>query len=104
MDLLIIMKKKPFNIVIFFIATIIIMFLTFISFVGFAAKEEGSSGIISNLLSLLHTVLEFPTYTIFWKFIFQSRNFAVYLLAYALNSILYGIIVERLVALIFKNK
>jgi hypothetical protein len=99
-----IMKNQPFNVSTFFFSAFITGLLTFISFIAVAAAEEGTGGMISTLLSKLHIGLEFPTYTLLSKFIFESRNFAVYLLAYAVNCIFYGILIERLFTLKLAKK
>lgn len=97
------MKKKAFNLRIIALATFTIGIMTTIPFISIYSAD-GPVKIASPFLSCLHSILEFPTYILFWKFILESRDLAVYLLAYGVNCIFYGIITERIFTLKFKNK
>ncbi len=96
------MKKKHFNINLFLFSTFGLGVLTVIPFISIYSAD-GPAEISSTILSYLHAILEFPTYTLFWILIVGTRNIAFYLLAYAVNCMFYGMIIERVFTL-YSNK
>lgn len=75
----------------------LIALLILVSLYGAAAVDEGSDGIIVNILNSIFTILRFPTHTLLWDLIkFSIINFFGGLI---INVILYSLVIERLIAL-----
>lgn len=94
--------SKNFNFAIFFIATFLIGLLTIITFLFAAAADEGTGGVstISLIMAKLFYILRFPTHTILWETFSNGSGFFSGLL---INCLLYGFLIERIVAFIKLN-
>lgn len=77
------------------------MLLTFFSFIGAWAEEEGNANtILEKVLSGSFNIFRFPTHTLFWE-IFQSGDVFIYGLM--INGLLYSFICERLITYLQRN-
>lgn len=76
--------------------------MTFLSFIAAFGKDEGTIGdsFIWNLFADLFNVFRFPIHNIFW----QWMNGGLYFIGLIINSIFYGLILERILNLIIKNR
>lgn len=86
----------------FLIFTSIVGILTFLSFIAAYAKDEGTIGenFIWNLFADLFNVFRFPTHNLLWDWM----NPAFYIIGLVLNSMFYGLILERILNLIIKKR
>ena len=92
---------KTLNIKLIFLFSAIIILLIIPSFLAAFANDEGTLG--NNPFWLffadLFYVLRFPTHTLFWTIIVQGGPITYYG-GLILNSIFYGLLIERFVFLI----
>jgi len=98
------MSHRKFKIHTFIKATIMCSVLTFITLVGAAAVDEGTSGtgifyVAALVLSKLFYVFRFPTHT----FLFNLMNGSMFFIGLFINCILYGFLTERLISFL-KNR
>jgi hypothetical protein len=86
----------------FILFTILFTVLTFISFMAAWSEEEGTIGKSKtlNLFAYLFNVFRFPTHNLFWNWISGE----LYFVGLVINSMFYGLISERIINLIIKNK
>lgn len=75
-----------------------------VSFIFAAAEDEGASqgGLVSNSLVGLFYIFRFPIHTLLWSFIIDHK--ALYLPGLLLNVAFYALLLERLVAIVWKKK
>jgi len=100
------MKPKTFDWVIFLISVIVIGLLAFPSFFAAFAEDEGTlspDNKFGNFFAGLFYVLRFPTHTLLWPEIADGGPFA-FLGGLFVNCLFYGLVIERLVSLLFKRK
>jgi hypothetical protein len=93
------MRPGKFKVATFILATVICCVLTFITLIGAGVVDEGNGGntglrVIPLLLSKLFYVFRFPTHTLFFDFM-NGPNFFLGLLV---NCLMYGFVVERVIA------
>jgi FlaA1/EpsC-like NDP-sugar epimerase len=95
---------KKFNWRVFIIAAVVLVFLNFISWAGLAANDNrnGSHALFSVSASLW-SILRFPIYTIFWRFLYGQDNTLLYSAAVFINCVFYAFIVERFFYFLRKN-
>ncbi len=76
--------------------------MTFVTFVGAAARDEGTGGdgIIVRTLEKLFYIFRFPTHTLF----FQFMNGSMFFVGLFLNCLFYGLVVERIFSIDKKKK
>lgn len=93
-----------FNFRIFFIASALIAFLTFVTLWAEAARDEGmgGDGVVGSFLADLYYVFRFPTHTFFFAFM----DGPMFLVGLFINCIFYGLLVERAFYLVrqWRNK
>ena len=102
------MIYRNFNFFTFIFAWTIVGFLTFLSFIAFAAFDEGTIGTnpIWIVLAKSFYIFRFPFHNIFWPLMIKNDfNFSkFFFLGLFLNSLLYALLVERLLYLIKRKK
>lgn len=81
-------------------ATFLIGLLTFAAFLFAAAEDEGTGSVngFSLIAAKLFYIFRFPTHTILWETF--SNGGGVFFLGLFINSLLYGFLIERIVAII----
>jgi hypothetical protein len=95
---------KKFNLRIFLIATVIIILLNLVSLSGLEARDTPNrSHTLLGIVGSFWTILRFPIFTFFWKFIYHPFNIILFSIAVFLNCAFYGVIVERIFYLIRKK-
>ena len=102
------MIYRNFNFFTFIFAWTIVGFLTFLSFIAFAAFDEGTIGTnpIWIVLAKSFYIFRFPFHNIFWPLMIKNDfNFSkFFFLGLFLNSLLYALLVERLLYLIKRKR
>jgi hypothetical protein len=94
---------RKLNLKIFFIATFIVILLNFLCWNGLEAYQmQYRSHPFLMAVGSMWTVLRFPFFTLFWRFIYSINNFFIYSTVVFLNCAFYGIIIERIFSL--RNK
>jgi len=95
------MKISKFNFKIFYITTTICCFLTFVTLVAAAARDEGTggNGIVIITLEKLFYIFRFPTHSLFFEFM-DGYMFFVGLF---INCLFYGLLIER-ISTYYKNR
>ena len=90
-----------FNKKVFFITTIIIGILTFLSFWAAFFEDEGTlpENLFCIILAQLFYIFRFPTHTLFWSIIINA-GVTVYFIGLFINSLLYGFLTERIISCI----
>jgi hypothetical protein len=96
---------KKFNLRIFMIATVVTILLNFVSLVGLEAHGTlNRSHTLLGMVGSIWTVLRFPIFTCFWKFIYSPFNIILFSIAIFLNCAFYGVIVERIFYFLRKKR
>ena len=81
---------------------LLITFLSYFSFMGAWADEDGNADtILEKMLSASFNIFRFPTHTLFWE-TFRSGNIFIYGLMF--NSLLYSLVCERLITFFQRKK
>jgi hypothetical protein len=95
---------KKFNLKIFMIVTVVAVSLCFVSWVGLETYNTNNrSHTLLWMVGSTWTVLRFPIFTIFWKFLYSQNNILLFSIAVFLNCSFYGLIVERIFYLLRKK-
>jgi hypothetical protein len=96
---------KKFNLRIFIIATVVTILSTFVSWAGLEAHvtQDRSHALLGEVGSLW-TILRFPTFTFFGKFLYGQNNILLFSTAVFINCVFYAIIVERIFYLFRKKR
>jgi|SRR5450631_3267306 len=88
---------KKFNLRTFFIATLVVVLLTFVGWAGLEARNTPDrSHTLLGIIGSLWTVLRFPLFTFFWKFLYSENNMLLFSIAVFLNCAFYAVIIERI--------
>ena len=96
---------KKFNLRIFIIATIAVVLLTFVSWAGLEAHNTPDrSHTILGIVGSLWTILRFPLFAFFWKFLYGQNNTLLFSIAVFLNCAFYAIIIERIFYFLHKMR
>ena len=95
------MKKNSFKAKTFILATIVIILLTFATFICAFVEDEGTGNTVTAIFSKVFMALRFPTHTLFWTTFNHGTLFYWGLL---LNSVFYGVITERLISLLRQRR
>jgi hypothetical protein len=91
---------KKFNLKIFVIATVVTILLTFVSWAGLEANGmQNGSHTLWGTVGSLWTILRFPIFTFFWKFLYEKENILLMSTGVFINCAFYGFIVERIFSL-----
>ncbi|HEY2649319.1 MAG TPA: hypothetical protein VGI38_08985 [Puia sp.] len=91
---------KKFNLKIFKIATVVVILLTFVSWVGLDANGmQNGFDTFWGAVGKMWSVLRFPIFTLYWHFLFNHNNIILFSLAVFLNCAFYGFIIERFFSL-----
>ncbi len=91
---------KKFNSRIFGNSFLIVWFLNFVSWLALEAHEtQNRFHAVLGIVSRLWTILRFPVYTIFWKFLFSQNNQIYFIGGVLINCIFYALILERIFSL-----
>jgi hypothetical protein len=95
---------KKFNLRIFMIATVVAILLNFADWVALTAHNTPNSPhILLWVADRFWSLLRFPIFTFFWKFIYFPFNIILFSIAVFLNCAFYGVIVERIFYLLRKK-
>ncbi len=95
---------KKFNLRIFMAATVVMVLLNLLSWTGLEAHDTPNrSHTLLGVVGSLWTILRFPIFNFFWKFLFSNNNVVLFSTAVFLNCIFYAIIIERIFYL-FRKK
>jgi hypothetical protein len=95
---------KKFNITIFAITVIILVFLNFASWSAVWLYETGDKTIaLWRVLGSLTSILRFPIFTLFWKFLYSQNNVLLFSIAVFFNCVFYALIVERILSRFHKK-
>jgi hypothetical protein len=96
---------KKFNLKVFKVSTVIAILLTFVSWVALEANAaENGSHTFWWATGNIWTILRFPIFTLYQKFLFDQNNLVLFSLAVFLNCAFYGFVVERIFTLRRKNR
>jgi hypothetical protein len=88
---------KKFNLRMFMIATVVLVLLNFVSWAGLEAHNTPDrSHTLLGMVGSIWTVLRFPIFTLFWKFLYSQNNILLFSTAVSINCVFYAIIVERI--------
>lgn len=91
---------KKFNLKIFKVATVMAILLTFVSWVGLEANgAENGSHTFWWAVGNIWTLLKFPIFTLYWKFLYGQNNLILFSLAVFLSCAFYGFVFERIFTL-----
>ncbi len=88
-------NMKDFSKTIFISVTLLLFCLTFISYYGALAEEDGTLNNNSTLIWLarLFNILRFPTHSLLWNLF--SQNGTIYIVGLIINCLFYAFIIER---------
>jgi hypothetical protein len=91
---------KPFNVKVFLIAFLIILLLNFVSWAGLEAHNTPDrSHTLLGIIGSIWTILRFPVFTFFGRFLYSQNNVLLFSTAIFLNCVCYGFIIERMISL-----
>ena len=93
---------KNFSKTTFFISTNIFVLLLIMSFLAAYAEDEGTLGtkIVWVLFAKFFYIIRFPTHTLLWPLIIKDNTAISYIIGLLFNCVLYGLLLERLIAYI----
>ncbi len=95
---------KKINLRIFMIAATAIIVLNFASLSGLESyNTNNKTQYLLGMMGSLWTVLRFPVFTFFWKFIYGHFNIFLFATGIFINSAFYAIIIERILYLLRKK-
>ena len=87
------------------IGTTAMVVLNFASLSGLEAYDtQNNSHHLLRMLGSLWTVLRFPVFTFFWKFIYGHFNIFLFATGVFINCAFYGVIAERIFYLVRKKR
>jgi hypothetical protein len=90
---------------IFLIATVVTILLNFVSWAGLEAHDtQNRTHTLLGVVGSLWTILRFPIFTFFWKFLYSQNDNLLFSTAVFINCVFYAIIVERIFYLFHKKR
>jgi hypothetical protein len=91
---------KKFNLKIFKVAMVVVILLTFISWVGLEANvKERQFHAFWSLAGSMWAILRFPIFALYWHFLYNYNNLIFFSIAVFLNCAFYGFLFERFYSL-----
>ncbi|NQU53801.1 MAG: hypothetical protein HQ522_14825 [Bacteroidetes bacterium] len=86
----------------FLIFSTLIGIMTILSFFAAWAKDEGTIGdsIVWNVFAYMFNIFRFPTHNLLWDWM----NGGLFFIGLILNTMLYGLILERILNLIINKR